>query len=213
MKRNNKALYESIMRNVSKQVKKALNETLSDKNIAYASSPIEGVYAIWKDARNVLERSEWLYKQINYTLSPHIKPGLVFTFESNFILPDKLSNLIDFDEGYSFSTESGCIVLVLYLDKIDNKYQSDDIQLLLLNFMVNVYNDFTEYIEYNIYFGVHSNDSKPLEDEEYQTVIQLMKSQFNDTINMDQGLTCVRTDGESYNKFVNVGNYLKKRFE
>ena len=40
-----------------------------------------------------------------------------------------------------------------------------------------------------------------------------MKSQFNDTINMDQGLTCVRTDGESYNKFVNVGNDLKKRFE
>lgn len=213
MKRNNKALYESIMRNVSKQVKKALNETLSDKNIAYASSPIESIQTIWKETRNVLERSEWLYKSINYTLSPHIKPGLVFTFESDFILPDKLSNLIDFDDGYSFSTESGCIVLVLYLDKIDNKYQSDDIQLLLLDFMVNLYKDSTEDITYNVYFGIHSNDSKPLEDEEYQTVIQLMKNQFDDTINMDQGLTCVRTDGESYNKFVNVGNDLKKQFE
>lgn len=213
MKRNNKALYESIMRNVSKQVKKALNESLSDKNIAYASSPIESIQTIWKEVRNVLERSEWLYKSINYTLSPHIKPAIVFTFESDFILPDKLSNLIDFDDGYSFSTESGCIVLVLYLDKIDNKYQSDDIQLLLLDFMVNLYKDSTEDITYNVYFGVHSNDSKPLEDEEYQTVIQLMKNQFDDTINMDQGLTCVRTDGESYNKFVNVGNELKKRFE
>ena len=30
MKRNNKALYEQIMRNVSKQVKKALNEEYCD---------------------------------------------------------------------------------------------------------------------------------------------------------------------------------------
>lgn len=30
MKRNNKALYEQIMRNVSKQVKKALNENNSN---------------------------------------------------------------------------------------------------------------------------------------------------------------------------------------
>ena len=35
MKRNNKALYEQIMRNVSKQVKKALNEDYRPVNIKY----------------------------------------------------------------------------------------------------------------------------------------------------------------------------------
>ena len=54
--------------------------------------------------------------------------------------------------------------------------------------MANLYNDSTEDITYNVYFGVHSNDSKPLEDEEYQAVIQLMKNQFDDMINMIFGV-------------------------
>lgn len=41
MKRNNKALYEQIMRNVSKQVKRALNEDATNENELYMVYPTQ----------------------------------------------------------------------------------------------------------------------------------------------------------------------------
>lgn len=41
MKRNNKALYESIMRNVSKEVKKALNEEIMNNTSPFCNLTIE----------------------------------------------------------------------------------------------------------------------------------------------------------------------------
>lgn len=41
MRRNNKALYESIMRNVSKQVKKALNEEIINNKSPFCNLSIE----------------------------------------------------------------------------------------------------------------------------------------------------------------------------
>lgn len=41
MKRNNRALYESIMRNVSKQVKKALNEEIFNNKTPFCNLTIE----------------------------------------------------------------------------------------------------------------------------------------------------------------------------
>lgn len=224
MKRNNKALYESIMRNISKQVRKTLNESLSDTNIAYISSPIESAYEIGKEIRNILERSEWLYKTMNETLPSHIKPCIVFTFKNDYFnSPNNLINkLIMPDDGYNFVTESNCVVLSLYLDKIKHKYQRKYIELLVLGVLVNLFlNAYTD-IDYNIYFGVHiigadninnRNISRhPYEDEDYYNITELLKEQFGDTINMDGGrLMCVRADAESYNKFVNVGNLLKEQ--
>lgn len=224
MKRNNKILYESIMRNVSKSVKKTLNESLSDKNIAYVSSPIESIYEIGKEIRNVLERSEYLYQTMNETVSPHIKPCIVFTFKNDYFYNpvDIVNKVIMPDQGYCFVTESNCVVLALYLDKIKNKYQRKLIELLVLGVLTNLFIDAYSDIEYYIYFGVHIigadkiNDKNisrhPFEDEEYPTIIDLLKEQFGDTINMDGGrLICVRTDDESYNKFVNVANLLKEQ--
>ena len=44
MKRDNKALYEQIMRNVSKQVKQTLNESLNDDEIYIDSFTVELYY-------------------------------------------------------------------------------------------------------------------------------------------------------------------------
>lgn len=91
MKRNNKALYESIMRNVSKEVKKALNEEIMDEispfcklTIVLSDDPDGNVYAYIGDNDN-LGGSGKLLKDVNAEgLTEQIKQEVLEYIDANW---------------------------------------------------------------------------------------------------------------------------------
>ena len=89
MKRNNKALYESIMRNVSKEVKKALNEEIMDEispfcklTIVLSDDPDGNVYAYIGDD---LESSGKLLEDVTAEgLTEQIKQEVLEYIDANW---------------------------------------------------------------------------------------------------------------------------------
>lgn len=61
MKKSNSALYEQIMRNVSKEVKRALNESLVNEQTQYVAGPImlTATEDSWEEGQNPDNSSEW----------------------------------------------------------------------------------------------------------------------------------------------------------
>ena len=81
MKRNNKALYEQIMMNVSKQVKKALNEDATNENELYMVYPAE----------------RWIYSDI------YVEPTNIQVFSSHeSALEWSVNSIFDNESGYVY---------------------------------------------------------------------------------------------------------------
>ena len=81
MKRNNKALYEQIMMNVSKQVKKALNEDATNENELYMVYPAE----------------RWIYSDI------YVEPNNIQVFSSHeSALEWSVNSIFDNESGYVY---------------------------------------------------------------------------------------------------------------
>lgn len=174
MKRNNKALYESIMRSVSKEVKKALNESLRAERTIDITDPISGINELSEEIWSILgnlTNINMFNKLDNYGID--IKTScIVVTLRSQF---DKkfydFINRIDdnvekdiFDgqmTGYAFTTESNMVTLVFF----NNAMEQDYLYKKLLKILADAVYNTNEDIKYQVYFGFFKSDENDLKIE------------------------------------------------
>ena len=147
MKRNNKALYEQIMRNVSREVKKALNESLQEESFIDSNVPSQENKDIANDFINKIESIyETLAKEIRqepYGL-PTISIELPNDAQKEIFVDIKRTNLIriaNFLE-YAETVDEYPVTLMLYWSSdvnVDNlNYNYGDLTNALINKFENI---------------------------------------------------------------------------
>lgn len=120
MRKNNRALYEQIMRNIAKQVKIALNESFDEDEVNdFDSESFSEVsmtaYRAW------LKNSENIVRQLKK--EGELEPGMDF-YDALDVIEDNLTQALNKAVGgnwWSIGRESGCNMDYLWNDKMQAK--------------------------------------------------------------------------------------------